>query len=100
MKEKRTIWSTTDKAAVLAAEVEIDGHYDFVSLSITHGPCVILAIEEDGSFTVSILRKDHNVRIEADRSGTNGDLEECTLSFIANCTAIAKATEPSPVPSA
>lgn len=83
MKEIKTIWSQSGDgtpAAVLAAEVSVDGDSNSVDLFVTHGPAVMLSIEQDGSFTVSIFKNGCQVKIEVDLPEGHGDLVECVLS--------------------
>ena len=65
---EKTLWALSDvdtkESVVPAAFVEVTGDYNSVDLFVQRGPSVMLTLEKDGSFTVSVFDDGANVRIE------------------------------------
>ena len=65
---EKTLWALstadTDEPVVPAAFVEVTGDYNSVEVYVQRGPTVMLTLEKNGSFTVSIFDGGSNVLIQ------------------------------------
>lgn len=78
----RVIWANHDrqnelKSPSLAAYVTVGGDYDSIDLSVQNGPTVMLGLDKDGGFMVTVFRHKCRVIIESNTLDDEDTLIEC-----------------------